>query len=430
MGSGDGAATLSGVRLGETANTEAAHWGKPLDGVRVLAAEQMQSLPWATQLMARLGADVVKVEPPREGESGRGALPAMTDPEGRAVGATFLRNNLGKRSVGIDLKTAAGRDLFLRLATRFDVVAENFKAGTMEAMGLGYAEVSAVHPAVIYLSVSGFGNGVPTPYRDWPAYAGVAEAMSGIYEYARLPEQPPVINPVGPLGDVGTAAMAVIGILAALRHRERSGEGQFLDVAMYDCMIAFTDIVTNFWSMGLRRLGEEKSRPQMILDGFRAGDGWFMLQVGREHQFERLAKVVGCAQWLDDPRLANRQGWVDHLDDVIRPGIEAWAASRTKLEACRELAGAGVAAGPCNAAPDVIADPHVAARHMLVECPRSDAVGEPVLVPGIPIKMSKVAEGPEVRVPWVGEHTEEALRVELGLSDDELRALRHHGVIN
>src|SRR4051812_24046854 len=136
---GFGAArTVSPVKLGDTANEGARAYGKPLDGVRVLAAEQMQALPYATQMLARLGADVVKVEHPEHGESGRASSPAMIDPEGRKVGATYLRNNFGKRSLGIDLKSREGRDLFLTLAGRFDVVAENFKAGTMDRMGLGY----------------------------------------------------------------------------------------------------------------------------------------------------------------------------------------------------------------------------------------------------------------------------------------------------
>jgi len=144
---------------------------RPLDGVRVLAAEQMQALPYATQLLARLGADVVKVEPPA-GESGRASQPAMLDPSGRQVGATFLRNNLGKRSVAIDLKSERGRELFLALVPKFDVVAENFKAGTMDRLGLGYEAVRAVHSNVIYASVSGFGS-KGSPYGGWPAYASI-----------------------------------------------------------------------------------------------------------------------------------------------------------------------------------------------------------------------------------------------------------------
>lgn len=422
------------MRLGDIANPQAARYGKPLQGVRVLAAEQMQSLPWATQLMARMGADVVKVEHPVHGESGRGAMPFMTDPQGRRVGATFLRNNLNKRSVGIDLKQDKGRELFLRLAPHFDIVAENFKAGGMSAMGLGYDDVARVHPQVIYLSVSGFGNTVDTPYRDWPAYAGVAEAMSGIYEANRRPGEPPVINPAGPLGDIGTASIALIGVLAALRHRDLTGEGQYVDIAMLDSMVAFTDTVMHFWSMGGQRELERRdtghrARPNLILDAFRASDGWFMLQVGREHQFERLAKIVGCPEWLDDERFATRSGWVEHLDDVIRPAIEGWASGKTKFEACHELAASGVAAGPCSSPEDVVHDPHVAARNMAVEVPRTDGVEEPYLVPGNPVKLSKMTEGPETRVPWVGEHTEDVLRSELGMTTDELLALRDEGVI-
>ena len=385
---------------------------KPLDGVRVLAAEQMQALPYATQLLARLGADVVKVEPPA-GESGRGSQPAMLDPQGRPVGATFLRNNLGKRSVALDLKSEEGRELFVRLVPKFDVVAENFKAGTMDRLGLGYDVVAAVHPRAIYVSVSGFGTGA-SPYAQWPAYASIVEAMSGIYEYMRPPDQPPRANPVGALGDISSALFATIGVLAALRHRDRTGEGQQVDVAMYDATVAMTDIVTNLASLGVER---------------RAFHGWFVMQLVREHQFERLARVVERPEWIGDARLATRAGWGEHLDDVLRPGIEAWAATRTKVEAAEVLTAAGVAAGPCHDAAEVTADPHLAARNMLVEMARADGVDGDVIVPGNPVKLSKVAEGPETRVPWVGEHTDEVLRRELGLGDGELEALAGDGVI-
>jgi crotonobetainyl-CoA:carnitine CoA-transferase CaiB-like acyl-CoA transferase len=413
------------MRLGATANADASEWGKPLDGVRVLAAEQMQALPYATQLLARLGADVVKVEP-IAGESGRGSQPSMRDPFGRDIGATFLRNNLGKRSVAIDLKSSEGRDLFLRLVPRFDVVAENFKAGTMERLGLGYDVIAAHHPPAIYVSVSGFGNRGDSPYADWPAYASIVEAMSGIYEYMRPADEAPRPNPVGALGDISSALFAAIGVLAALRHRDRTGKGQHLDVAMLDATVAMTDIVTNLSSLGVPRV----SRPQpFILDTFRAADGWFVMQLVREYQFERLARVVGRPEWLEDPRLATRAGWGAHLDDVLRPGIERWAATLTKVEATAALTAAGVAAGPCLDAAEVTADPHLAKRHMLVEMERIDGVGPPVVVPGNPVKLSAMAEGPETRVPWVGEHTAAVLREELGLDDAELARLAEAGVI-
>ena len=349
----------------------------------------------------------------------------MTDPLGRRVGATFLRNNLGKRSICVNLKDPRGRELVLRLAPRFDVIAENSRAGAMARLGLGYEDIRAVHPKGIYVSVSGFGNTVATPYRDWPAFAPVVEAMSGIYEMKRACDAPPAVAPVGALGDIGAALFAAVGVLAALRQRESTGRGQYVDIAMFDAVLAMTDIVTNFWSMGLRNgnLGP------LILDGFRARDGWFILQVGREAHFVRLVELIGHPEWAGDPRFATRQGWVDQLEPVLRPAIEAWAGGMTKAEACQALTGAGIAAGPCLADAEVVADPHVAARDMLVEIPRPDGVEQPVLVPGNPVRMSEAGLTAEGRPPWLGEHTGEVLSSELGLGPGELAALREDGVI-
>jgi crotonobetainyl-CoA:carnitine CoA-transferase CaiB-like acyl-CoA transferase len=414
------------MRLGDVANADAAPFGKPLDGVRVLAIEQMQALPWATQLLARLGADVVKVENPQGGESGRASEPAIIDPEGRAVGATFLRNNFNKRSVAIDFKSDAGRQLILRLAPKFDVFAENFKAGALTRSGLGYEDVAAVHPLVIYLSTSGFGSSEDSRYADWPAYASIVEAMSGIYDYMARPDEAPRANPVGALGDISAALFSTIGVLAALRHRDATGQGQRVDIAMYDAVVAMTDIVMNFASLGR----EQRGFPQpLILDTFRAADGWFVVQLVREHQFERLAGVVGHLEWIDDARFATRAGWGQHLDDVLRPGIETWASKLGKFEAAKLLTAAGVAAGPCHTAREVIDDPHLRSRSMVVEMPRSDDPDRPVLVPGNPVKLSKMIEGPETRVPWLGEHTRAVLAKELDLDDDQLDRLEGDGVI-
>ncbi len=415
------------MRLGDVANADAIQYGKPLDGVRVLAAEQMQSLPYATQLLARLGAEVIKVEHPVNGESGRGSSPAMIDPEGRAVGATYLRNNLDKRSIGIDLRSPEGAELFRMLVPRFDVIAENFKAGTMDRMGLGYETIAGIHPGAIYVSISGFGNTGGSPYREWPAYASVVEAMSGIYDWKSGPDEPPVTIPVGALGDISSALFAVIGILSALRHREHTGVGQYVDIAMLDATLAMTDVVTNFWSLGVRP--EPDKALQVICEGFRASDGYVVVQIVREPQFEKLATLIGHPEWIDDPRFATRAGWGPHLESVIRPAVEAWAITRTKLEAAQQLTEAGIVAGPSNRAPDVIADPHVAARHMLVEMPRTDGVDEPILIPGNPVKLSKMAEGPETRVPWVGEHTAAVLAAELGFDADRVTELRNRGVV-
>jgi crotonobetainyl-CoA:carnitine CoA-transferase CaiB-like acyl-CoA transferase len=186
-----------------------------------------------------------------------------------------------------------------------------------------------------------------------------------------------------------------------------------------------TDIITNFWSMG----ASARTVGQLILRGFQAKDGWFILQVGREHQFERLAHLIGHPEWLQDPRLESRKGWIDHMDDVLAPAIEGWAASMTKLEACHVLAGAGIAAGPCLSDDEVARDPHLAARQMLVSIERPDQPDRPVLVPASPVRMSGLRSEPDTPVPWLGQHTDEVLAAELGLAPDELAALHAQQVI-
>jgi formyl-CoA transferase len=415
------------MKLGEIRHPERAAFGKPLDGVRVLAVEQMQALPYATQLLAHLGADVVKVEHPRTGDSGRASRPALTDRDGRQVGATYLRNNLSKRSLGIDLKQPAGRELLLRLVPHFDVLAENLRPGAMQRLGLGFAPVAKLAPRTIYLSVSGFGQLAPSPYASWPAYAPVAEAMGGLYEPNRKPGAPPPVVVAGALGDIGTALFAVIGVLGALRHRERTGAGQLVDVAMLDSMLAISDMPPFLWSMGAP-VAWAAAGAIALCAGFRARDGWFVVGVFREHHFAKLAKLVGHPEWTSDPRFATREGWAAHTESVIRPALEEWAANMTKLEASRALCEGGIAAGPSQEAPDLAADPHVAARGMLIEVPRPDS-DRPMLVVGNPVKMSNVAEGPVRSFPGLGEHTDELLREILELDERELAELRARGVL-
>jgi crotonobetainyl-CoA:carnitine CoA-transferase CaiB-like acyl-CoA transferase len=396
----------------------------PLTGIRVLALEQMQALPFATQLLARLGADVVKVEPPG-GELGRSSQPSVPDPDGHPMGATFLRNNLGKRSICIDLKNPAGRQLVLDMAPRFDVIAENFRAGAMSKLGLGFEDFVAVSPRCVYVSVSGFGNVTTSPYRDRMAFAPIVEAMSGIYAMKQKGDQPPEASPVGGLGDISAALFATVGLLAALRERDRTGQPQHVDVAMFDSVLAMTDIVSNFWSMGLKN-GEVGP---LINDGFRAGDGWIIVQVTREHYFERLADIVGHPEWRTDERLSTRQGWVDHLEDTIRPAIEKWASDKTRERACAELGAAGIAAGPCLRDEELVGDPHVHAHGMLVGIERPQGGGQPVLTPGNPVRILTAPGTPDTRVPWVGEDTDDILGKELGLSVDEVAELRAGGVV-
>lgn len=399
----------------------------PLEGVRILAVEQMQAVPFGTQLLARLGAEVVKVEHPTRGESGRSSAPTIVDTDGSEQGATFLRNNLSKRSLGIDLKKPEGAALLKRLVPHYDVIVENFKPGTMERLGIGYETLSEIHPGLVYVAVSGFGSLRETPYGDWPAYACVPEAMSGFYSFRPEKGRRPNIGVAGAIGDIGTGLFAMIGLLAALRGRDRTGRGQKVDVAMMDAMISIMDMVAFGPSIGIH--DQSLDAWPGILQCFDASDGLFVLQVGREHQFEAFAKIIGHPEWLEDERFATREGWSRHTEDVIRPAVEAWAADKTKLEASRILAENGVVAGPSYEGHDLLADPHVKSHDMLceIEVPGRD---QPVVVHGNPIKFSASPEGPAEKWPLVGEHTEAVLKADLGIGEEELAALRAEGVVS
>jgi crotonobetainyl-CoA:carnitine CoA-transferase CaiB-like acyl-CoA transferase len=403
---------------------------QPLDGVRILAVEQMQALPFATQLLGRLGADVVKVEHPVGGDMGRGSAPSIPDADREPMGATFLRNNLGKRSIALDLKTDEGRNLFRRLAPRFDIVAQNLKTGAMERLGLGYDDLRADLPGLVYLSVSGYGSTGLGREMERPAYASIAEAMSGLYAYKQRAGDPPRANPVGGLGDISAALFATVGVLAALRHRDVHGAGQHVDIAMVDSVVSMTDTVTNFWSMGIPR---EPDPAPFVIESFRASDGWFVVQIGRRHEFERLAEAISRRDWTHDPRFEARTGWHAHLETELRPAIERWAATLSRAEVCSLLAAAGVAAGPCATPGEVAADPILADRAMLVAIDgpaNADwPAGGTVLTPGNPVKLSAVDERPDRRPPRLGENTEQLLRDELGLGDADLADLRARAAI-
>lgn len=407
---------------------------RPLEGIAVLAAEQMHALPHATQLMALMGACVIKIEP-LGGESGRHGRPTITDLDGRATGSTFLRNNLAKQSVAIDLKHEEGRELFHALAGTVDVVAENFRPGTADKLGIGYEALSARDSRLIYLSISGFGNreDPASPYRDWAAYAPIVEGMAGLYEYSREDDRPPRPASAGALGDTAPGLHALIGVLSALRERDRTGLGCRVDISMYDSMIAVADVVHP------ASVGVDPARATDgigILHAFRARDGWFTVEVVREPNFPRFAEAVNHPEWIRDPRLATRRGWSDHMEDVLRPGVEAWAANRSKREAAAELAAHGVAAGPVNTAADIANDPHVQQRDFIVETETPEATVRVVANP-IGFRRSGAEHAaqrpdpstPPPRWPTLGQHTDHVLAERLGFDVDRIAALRAAGVV-
>jgi formyl-CoA transferase len=295
----------------------------------------------------------------------------------------------------------------------------------MERLGVGYEALAALHPALVYVSVSGFGGLAPRRTR-------VARLRRGGRGDGRLLLVParagrlPNIGVAGALGDIGSALFAAIGTLAALEGRRRTGRGQRVDVAMFDAMLPIMDMVLFNPSIGIR--DNSIAAWPGICTAFAAADGLFVVQVGREHQFERFAAAVGHPEWTADARFATREGWRDHLEDAIRPAVEQWASARTKLEASRALAEQGIVAGPSYDAGDLRRDPHVRAHAMVREVPRPDG-GPPLHVAGNPIKLSTSAEPPPQRWPHLGEHTDEILVRDLGLGAADLAALREAGAI-
>ena len=414
------------MRIDETRNADRGA-RRPLDGIRILALEQMQALPYATQLLGHLGAEIVKIEHPETGDTARFGMPWIDEPDGRRAGATFLRNNLSKRSLAIDLKSEKGRELVKRLVPRFDVVCENFTPGTTARLGLDYAALRPLHPRLVYCAVSGFGQLDDTPYEGFPAYAPIVEAMSGMYEPTRREGEKPEIVTAGALGDNAAAVFAVIGILAALRHRDATGEGQMVDIAMYDAMIALIDMVPFLASMNAPPEWAT-SGSQGVNDAFRAKDGYFVVTVLRPHHFERLARFLGHPEWLTDPDYDGLQAQAQKANGPIRAAIEDWARDKTKIEAAQTLAAEGIAAGASHIAEDIAKDSHVAKRNMLIEVDRPDA-DAPFQVVGNPVKLSASPEGPVQRFPMLGEHTAEVLREELGLDTDELADLARLGIV-
>ena len=291
----------------------------------------------------------------------RGYRRGLTDAAARYHSGTFLRNNHNKRSLAIDWRTPEGGELVKRAAARCDVFAENFRPGALGKYGLSYEQLAEAAPRLIYASISGSGRTRETPYFSRAAFATVVEAMSGFYSTASASDDPPQVGFAGPLGDTVSGLYAAIGIVAALRSRDVTGVGQHLDIAMLDCMLGIQDFGLSQWC-----LRNEGTTSVGIVHAFRAADGWFVLNVNRHHQFAKLAHVIGRPEWASDASLNSAQDWVDRMEDVIRPGIEAWSADHPS-QVCDVLTEAGLAAGPLLTFDELSDDPHLAQRHMLVD---------------------------------------------------------------
>jgi CoA:oxalate CoA-transferase len=370
-----------------------------LDGVRVLELARFQAGPRGGMILSDLGAEVIKIEA-IGGEETRKHPPMV-----RGQSIYFTVYNRGKKSVCLDLRSPDGKDVFAELVKKSDIVLENFRPGTMRAMGFDYERLRAINPGIILVSVSGFGQ--YGPYTERPAFDSLGQAMGGLMTLTGQQEGHP-IGTATSLVDRYTSLHATIGTLAALRHRDRTGEGQLIDVCLLDSALTMVEIPTSYY-LATGQEGGEGGRPP-----YRTKDGWVVIAAAGRHMAAALMKIVGGPD--DDTPLAGSSPAADR-----RAKIDAWCAAHTTEEVCATLHEAGIPAAPVRTIPEVAKDPHLWEREMLVKM--DDAVAGEMFVPGVTVKMSKTP-GRVGPVPTPGQHTDEVLRGLLGYDAARLSALR------
>jgi len=394
----------------------------PLEGVRVLDLTRVLAGPYCTMMLGDLGADVLKVERPGAGDDVRAWGPPFA-PGGES--AYFLCVNRNKRSITIDLKTSPGQDLVRELARRCEVLVENFKTGTLDEMGIGYEALRGVNPGLIYCSITGFGT--TGPYADLPGYDLIAQAMGGIMSITGEVSGEPMKVGV-PIVDISTGMFSAVAILAALRVKERTGQGQRIDMALLDSQIAWLGNVAGNYLVGgqpARRLGN--AHPNITpYEVFPTRDGHVALAVGNEGQWRRFCQVAGAPHLAEDPlfrtnadRVRNREKLVPVMAEVMR--------RRTSQEWMDLLRADDIPCGPIQTVDRALNDPQVLARGMVVEA-RHPTAG-PVKLVASPLKLCETPPAVRLPPPTLGQHTEEILREMLGLAPQAIADLRDQKVI-
>ncbi|WP_440028278.1 CaiB/BaiF CoA transferase family protein [Chromobacterium amazonense] len=392
-----------------------------LAGIKVVDLSRVLAGPWASQLLADLGAEVIKIEKPGSGDDTRQWSPPSL-PDGRA--AYYLCANRGKRSLTVDITQPDGQEIIRRLAADADVVLENFKVGSLQKYGLDYDSLKAINPKLVYCSITGFGQ--TGPYASSAGYDYIVQGMSGLMSITGPGDGEP--HKVGvAVSDLFTGLYAANAVQAALIARERTGAGQHIDMALFDCSLAMLANVASNWLVGRTvppRLGNVHANivPYQV---FSASDGHFILACGNDKQFVDVCRIIGQPQWARDARfvtnpqrVANRLHLVSLLAMAFRHhGRDYWLERLDK---------AGVPCGPINDVAEAFEDPQTQARGM--ELTMTDAEGRQVPMVGCPIKLSGTPVEYNLAPPDLGEHTEQILRA-LGYVDSDIVALRNNGTV-
>jgi crotonobetainyl-CoA:carnitine CoA-transferase CaiB-like acyl-CoA transferase len=403
-----------------------------LEGLRVLDLSRVLAGPWASQLLADLGADVVKVERPQIGDDTRAwGPPWLPDADGDATGesAYYLCANRNKRSVTVDMSHPDGQAVIKRLAAEADVLIENFKVGGLAQYGLDYATLKELNPRLIYCSITGFGQ--DGPYASRAGYDFLIQGMGGLMSLTGRADGTEGAGPVKvgvALTDVMTGLYAAVGVLAALARRERTGEGQQVDLSLLDVQIASLANQASSYLVGAsvpRRLGN--AHPNIVpYQEFPTADGHMIIAVGNDGQFRHCCEVLGRPEWASDGRFLTNPQRVKHRTELVAM-MEAATRQRTTREWVGAMEAAGVPCGPINNLADVFADPHVQARNVRIKMRHS--LGSDVAMVGNPIRFSESPVQYRNAPPTLGEHTDDVLVDWLRMVGSEVDALRKAKVL-
>ena len=387
----------------------------PLVGLKVLDFTRVYSGPYCTMLLGDLGAEIVKVEMPECGDETRRFLPFKNDESGY-----YMYLNRNKKGITLDLKSSAGREIALKLAQWADLLVENFSPGTMGRLGLGYEEVRKVNPQIIYASISGFGQ--TGPLREKGAYDAVVQAMGGLAGVTGFPDRPPVKT--GPsIADANAGVHAAFGIVAAVYHRQRTGEGQYIDVSMMDALFSVLENFVVLYTLtgeNPERAGNENlaSAP---FDTFPTRDDYVAIATANDRLFLKLALAMEMPDLPKDERFATNPLRKKNYA-ALRPIITEWTRSRTTEEIVCLLDGCKVPASPILSIRELVEHPQIKEREMLVEM--DHPVAGKISVPGFPVKLSATPGTIRTPAPVLGQHTEEVLRTIVGLSEQNIQELK------
>ena len=400
---------------------------RPLRGFRVLDLTNVLAGPFCCHQLAHMGAEVIKVEVPGSGDLAR-QLGASPELNGKLMGVSFLAQNAGKKSITLNLKSAAGKGILERLVGGADALVENFRPGVMDRLGVGYSRLRAVNPRLVYCAISGFGQ--DGPLRHQPAYDQIVQGMSGLMSITGDPDTAPyrVGYPVADTIGGMTAAFAVASALAA-RVRDAHGEGTFIDVAMLEAVMATMGwVVSNYLVAGKvpEPMGNENFTASPS-GTFATGNGLLNIAANKQEQFEALCRIVGRGELTTDPRFAVRQARLDHRAQ-LKAELETALAARPAQAWAEALNAAGVPAGCVLSVPEALAQPQIAQRGMVAEFKDVPGVDRDIRVVRTGVKLDGEPPAVDAPPPTLGQHTEELLR-ELGYSAAEMETLRREGAV-